>query len=184
MREMTNNGLRLAILMAVGLAGPASAAAAAQESAQPVALTNFKATALSGEQVTEQQVLGQPAVLIVTPSRNAAAQTREWARALMGRIDPDRIKVRDVIAVDLPFFMSESDALGRAKSKVPPRFHGMTWLTAESTIERALNVPDSSDQAFVFVLGPDGAVKARESGAPTPSRVDQIVSAAEAMIRE
>lgn len=152
--------------------------------ASPAALSNFDATALSGGKVTERQLLGQPSVLIVTPSRDAAAQTREWAQALMGRIDPDQVRVRDVIAVDLPFFMSESDALGRAREKIPQRFHAMTWLTAESTIERAFDVPDSSNQAFVFVLGPDGNVKARVSGAPTPSRVSEIVTTVESMVRK
>ncbi|MFC0677797.1 hypothetical protein ACFFGH_08095 [Lysobacter korlensis] len=154
-------------------------AAGPAESASRAELSSFDATVLTGEKVTEAQLLGQPMVLIVTPSRDAAEQTRQWANALMGRIDPEQIKVRDVIAVDLPFFMSESDALGRAKEKIPQRFHDMTWLTAESTIERAFNVPDSSEQAFVFVLGSNGEVMARVSGSPTSSRVSEIVSTAQ-----
>lgn len=45
-------------------------------------LQGFKATSLTGQVVTEERLIGQPTVLIVTPSRSAAGETRQWAQAL------------------------------------------------------------------------------------------------------
>lgn len=169
-----NLPLRSALgILCLALGAPAFAA--------PGVLSKFDATSLTGEKVTEDKLLGQPTVLIVTPSRDAAEETRKWAQALMGRIDPGKVRVRDVIALDLPFFMSESDALGRARDKIPQRYHDMTWLSNEPTIERAFDIPRSSGEAFVLVLGADGQVRARVTGAPTGSRVDEIVSAVQAL---
>src|SRR3982751_285375 len=75
----------------------------------------FEATSLAGQTVTASQLLGQPAVLIVTPSKAAAADTRKWADALRENLDERSIRIRDILAIDLPFFISESDALARAQ---------------------------------------------------------------------
>ena len=39
--------------------------------------SSFMATTLSGEKINSEKLLGQPTLLIVTPSRNAAESTRE-----------------------------------------------------------------------------------------------------------
>jgi len=54
---------------------------------------------------------------IVTPSTDAAKDTRLWVEALRKNVDQSGVRVRDVFAIDLPFFMSEDDAIGRAKEK-------------------------------------------------------------------
>ena len=82
---------------------------------------SFMATTLSGEKVDSDKLIGQPTMLILTPSRNAAESTREWASTLRSEIDHSKYRVRDVLAVDLPFFMSEEDVIGRAKEKIPQR---------------------------------------------------------------
>lgn len=84
----------------------------AQTTAGPI--PNFMATALSGKKVTSDAMIGQPTILIVTPSRGAAGDTRKRAKALRQNINPSAIRIRDVLAIDLPFFMSASDAIGRA----------------------------------------------------------------------
>ncbi len=76
--------------------------------------------------MTQKQLLGKPTILIVAPSTDAAAQTRAWAKALRSRINPAKVQVRDVIALYLPYFMDGSDALGRAKKKIPQRYHDKT----------------------------------------------------------
>lgn len=92
----------------------------AQTAGSPI--PSFTATALSGQKVTAAKLIGQPTVLIVTPSKDAAEGTRLWAKALRKNIDQKAIRVRDVLAIDLPFFMSEGDAIGRAKKKIPARY--------------------------------------------------------------
>lgn len=137
----------------------------------------FEATSLTGKTVSSQQLIGQPTILIVTPSKDAAADTRMWAEALRKNLDQKTIRIRDVIAVDLPFFMSERDAIGRAKDKIPARYYDQTWLTSGTKFETALDIPTGSDSAFVFVLDSQGKILARVEGEPTAQRVDEIKSA-------
>ena len=140
-------------------------------------LPDFEATALTGQTVTRATLLGTPTVLIVTPSRAAAEQTREWAVALRDRTKTHGVKVRDVLAIDLPFFMSERDALGRAKEKIPKRYHDQTWLLAEAGLERTLGIPTDSGEAHVIVLDRQGSPIARVRGAPTPARIQELEQA-------
>lgn len=164
---------RHTIFVAFVLASLASASSAQST------LPSFEATALTGQTVTEEKLIGQPSVLIVTPSRGAAEQTREWAQALRKNINQDKVRVRDVLALDLPFFISESDAIGRAKEKIPKQYHDQTWLLNESSLEQALNIPPSSEDAFVLVLNAEGKVVARVKGQPTKRTINEIESAVE-----
>jgi bifunctional pyridoxal-dependent enzyme with beta-cystathionase and maltose regulon repressor activities len=127
--------------------------------------------------VTEEKLIGQPTVLIVTPSKAAAEETRQWVQALRKNINQQKIMVRDILAIDLPFFMSEKDALGRAREKIPKQYHDQTYLLAESGLEQAFNIPRSSEDAFVLVLNAEGKETARVKGEPTRQRINEIESA-------
>ncbi len=140
-------------------------------------IPSFSATALTGRSMTSADLLGKPTVLILTPSKEAASDTRKWAQALRGQLADD---VR-VLAIDLPFFMSESDAIGRAKEKIPARYYDQTWLMSSQTLESALGVPPSSANAFVFVLNAQGHVMARISGDPSAANVGRVQAALKAL---
>lgn len=137
-------------------------------------LPSFTATSLTGQVVTEQKLLGQPTVLIVTPSRAAADDTRQWAQALRRNIDQQKVLVRDILAIDLPFFISEEVAMDRAKETIPERYHGHTYLLPEGSLKEALNIPPSSAKAFVLVMNAEGNVIARVSGTPTQQRINEV----------
>jgi len=144
-------------------------------------LPSFQATSLTGKSVTTAQLIGQPTILIVTPSKDAATDTREWAQALRKNVDQKAVRIRDVLAVDLPFFMSEADAIGRAKEKIPARYYDQTWIFAKEKLETALGIPVDSHSAFVFVLNSQGKVLARVEGAPTSQSVGKVESAVRSM---
>lgn len=144
----------------------------AQLSNSPI--PEFTATALTGEKVSAAQLIGQPTILIVTPSTDAAKHTRLWAEALRKNIDQTQVRIRDVLAIDLPFFMSEEDAIGRAKEKIPARYQDQTWILSESSLESALNIPRDSARAFVFVLDAQGKVIARVEGAPDEAKIREV----------
>jgi len=165
----------VAFLLAGLVASMAPAAAWSQLASSKI--PSFTATALSGEKVSFAELMGQPTILIVTPSKNAAEDTRLWAQALRKNIAEKDIRIRDVLAIDLPFFMSESDAIGRAKEKIPPRYQDQTWIFAEQDLERALNIPPNSSKAFIFVLDKAGQVLARVEGNPTEARISEVESA-------
>ena len=137
-------------------------------------IPEFTATVLTGAQIKSTQLIGQPTILIVTPSKDAAEDTRLWANALRENIDPSMVRIRDVLAIDLPFFMSEEDAIGRAKAKIPERYHEQTWLLNESSLEAALDVPRDSTSAFVFVLDAQGQIAARVQGNPDDAKISQV----------
>lgn len=163
------------ILVAFVLAWLAPAAAWSQLASSPI--PSFTATALTGEKVSAAELIGQPTILIVTPSKDAAEDTRLWVEALRKNIDQKAIRIRDVLAIDLPFFMSESDAIGRAKEKIPARYFDQTWILGERDLENALGIPTDSHKAFVIVLDAAGQVLARVEGEPTEARITQVQSA-------
>jgi len=145
--------------------------------APPESLPSFEATSLTGKSVRAAQLMGQPTILIVTPSKGAAGDTRRWAESLRAQLDEKSIRVRDVLAIDLPFFMDEADALGRAREKIPSRYHDQTWLYAKPKLEKELGIPVDSTRAFVLVLAADGRILERVDGAPTDERLQSVLSA-------
>ncbi|MBC7499231.1 MAG: hypothetical protein H7315_01820 [Herminiimonas sp.] len=146
-----------------------------QLSSSPI--PDFTATALTGEKVSAAQLIGQPTILIVTPSKDAAQHTRLWAEALRKNVDQSEVRIRDVLAIDLPFFISEQDAIGRARGKIPARYHDQTWILNESNLESALHIPRDSANAFVFVLDAQGKVIARVKGEPNHTKLSEVEKA-------
>jgi peroxiredoxin len=154
------------------------AAAAPGSSSSPIPA--FDAVSLTGQTIRRADLLGQPTVLIVTPGRDAAPSTRAWAKALRSEFGKDA-RMRDLIVVDLPFFMEERDAIGRAKAKIPERYHDQTWLSSKETLSTALGVAADAAGAQVFVLDAQGRIAAEVRGDPSPERIDQLRAALRAL---
>jgi peroxiredoxin len=162
--------MKTVITLMLALLSPVNAWAQLSNSPIP----NFTATALTGEKVSAAQLIGQPTILIVTPSTDAAKHTRMWADTLRKNIDQTRVRIRDVLAIDLPFFMSEEDAIGRAKEVIEERYQEQTWILSESRLESALNIPRDSAKAFVFVLDTQGQIIARVEGAANAAKLSEV----------
>ena len=165
--------MKASITLALALLAPVSAWS--QLSSSPI--PDFTATALTGKKVSAAQLIGQPTILIVTPSKDAARDTRLWAEALRKNVDQSGVRIRDVLAIDLPFFISEEDAIGRAKEKIPARYQDQTWILNESDLESALNIPRDSAMAFVLVLDAQGKVIARVEGEPNNAKLSEVEKA-------
>ena len=155
--------IKTSITLALVLLAPV--AAWSQLSSSPI--PDFMATALTEGKVSAAQ-------LIVTPSKGAAKDTRLWAESLRKNVDQSGLRIRDVLAIDLPFFISEEDAIGRAKEKIPARYQDQTWILSESNLESALNIPRDSAKAFVFVLDAQGKIIARVEGEPNDARLSEV----------
>lgn len=136
---------------------------------------SFTATTLTGKTVHSDQLVGQVTLLIVTPSRNAVASTRRWVKTLRSKIDQNRYRVRDVLAIDLPFFISTENALAMARKKVPQRYYDQTWLLDSTVLERELNIPRHGDQAYLLILDRQGKIQAMVHGPATQERVQRLV---------
>lgn len=142
---------------------------------------SFTATMLNGEKVDSSKLLGQPTLLILTPSRNAAESTREWVNALRSKVDQSKYRVRNLLAVDLPFFMSEEDVIGTAKEKVPKRYHDQTWILNSQVIEGALGVSSDSEEAVIVILDKNGNLVSQVHGTVTKARMSEITDALQSL---
>lgn len=80
--------MKTSIALALALMAPV--AAWSQLSSSPI--PDFTATALTGEKVSAAQLIGQPTILIVTPSRDVAKDTRLWAEALRKNVDQSGVR--------------------------------------------------------------------------------------------
>jgi predicted transcriptional regulator len=100
---------------------------------------------------------------------------------LQSKIDQSKYLVRDVLAVDLPFFMSEEDAIGLAKEKVSPRYHDQTWILNSQIMEDALGVAHDSEEAVIVVLDKNGNLVSQVHGKVTTARMSEITDALQSL---
>ncbi|WP_415231201.1 hypothetical protein [Psychromonas sp.] len=100
---------------------------------------------------------------------------------MQSKIDQSKYLVRDVLAVDLPFFMSEEDAIGLAKEKISTRYHDQTWILNSQVMEDALGVVSDSDQAVIVVLDKNGNLISQVHGMVTTARMSQITDALQSL---
>jgi hypothetical protein len=96
--------MRKSVMLALALALLVPVGAWAQPSSSPI--PDFTATVLIGEKVSAAQLIGQPTILIVTPSKDAVKHTLLWAEALRKNVNQSEVRIRDVLAIDLSFFIS------------------------------------------------------------------------------
>ena len=138
---------------------------------------SFTATSLTYEKVDSKVLLGQPTLLIITPSKAAADSTKAWTNALEKALEAKKLRIRAVLTIDLPFFMSEADAVGRAREVVPERYYDQTWILDSQIMEEALDIPTESKLAVVLILDASGSIIARVHGQLTDLRLAVIVRA-------
>lgn len=154
----------------------ATALAQSQGQAPPGSLSNFQATSLTGQAKTDEDLTGSPTVLIVTPTRAAGNASSSWGTQLEGKI-PAGTQLRGVIAVELPFFISEQMALDQARSQLPRRSWDQTWLVTGEKLEQSLGVPSEAGEPYVLVLDAQGQVVAKENGTATQQKVSRVLNA-------
>lgn len=142
---------------------------------------SFTATTLANEKVDSSQLIGQQTLLMITPSKAAGDSTKAWAKALEDKLNGTKIRIRSVLTIDLPFFMSESDAISHAREVVPERYYDKTWILDSQIMEDALDVRSDSKNAVILVIDAAGTIIARVHGRLTGQRLAVIVSAVEAI---
>jgi hypothetical protein len=138
---------------------------------------SFTATSLTNEKVDSSVLLGQPTLLIITPSKAAADSTKAWTNALEKALEGKKLRIRAVLTINLPFFMSEADAVASAREVVPERYYDQTWILDSQIMEEALDIPTESKRAAVLILDASGSIIARVHGPLTDVRLEVIVRA-------
>jgi hypothetical protein len=138
---------------------------------------SFTATSLTNEKVDSGVLLGQPTLLIITPSKAAGDSTKAWTNALEKALEGKKLRIRAVLTIDLPFFISEADAVSSAREVVPARYYDRTWILDSQIMEEALDIPTESKRAAVLILDASGSIIARVHGRLTDLRLEVIVRA-------
>jgi len=138
---------------------------------------SFTATSLTYEKVDSSVLLGQPTLLIITPSKAAADSTKAWTIELDKALDDKKLRIRAVLTIELPFFMSETDAIASARKVVPERYYDRTWILDSQIMEKALDIPTESKRAAVLILDTSGSIIARVHGQVTDLRLAVILRA-------
>ncbi|EPX58970.1 hypothetical protein D187_003347 [Cystobacter fuscus DSM 2262] len=139
----------------------------------------FVGTDLTGTQRRSSELTRQPSVVIAATSRAASGEAHSWARALIERYG-NNIPLVTLIAIDLPFFISDDLARGKAREKIPHEYWEQTWLGGEGDIQRALQLEPDSEVPYVFTLDSQGRISAAVHGpvgAPESSRIWQEIQA-------
>jgi hypothetical protein len=142
-------------------------------------LPRFKARALSGVPKTEQDVLGQPAVLVITPTKHAAVACKAWGDKLQKSL-PSNVGLWALLALDIPFLVPHEYAVRKAQEKVPPPLWDRTWLLTGGGMDKKLGVPSEAGEPYVFAVDATGKVVAKARGAVTEEKIDRIAEALEA----
>jgi hypothetical protein len=88
------------------------------------------------------------------------------------------------LALDLPFFISEEDGIGKAKEKVPLRYHDQTWNLNSQIMETALGLQSDNEEAVIVALGKDGNLVSQVHGKVTKARMSQIFFALQTLVTD
>lgn len=139
----------------------------------------FVGTDLTGTQRRSSELTGQPTVVIAATSRAASGEAQAWAQELVERHGDD-VPLVTLIAIDLPFFISNDLALGKAREKIPHKYWEQTWLGGEGDIQHALQLEPGSGSPFVFTLDSQGRITTTVHGRvgdPEASRIWQAMQA-------
>ncbi|GAA3948420.1 hypothetical protein [Allohahella marinimesophila] len=142
---------------------------------------DFAAINLNKEPVQSSSLIGQRTIVIVTPSEEAADSTQRWVEALRSEVEEDAFRVRTLITLDLPFFVSVEAAVGDAKEVVPEEFHDQTWILDSDVLEDAIGVERGSSRAAVIILDSQGNMVELSHGPLTEERLQTVVKAARAL---
>jgi peroxiredoxin len=139
---------------------------------------DFSATNLEDEAVHSSDLIGRPAIIIVTPSEDAAESTERWIEALRRELDESEFVVRTLITLDLPFFVSVDMAISDARDVVPADYHDQTWVIDSDVLEDTLGIEQGSSKAAVIILDSEGGIIEISHGSLTEQRLQTILAAA------
>jgi len=71
--------------------------------------------------------------------------------------------------------------MGRAKRKVPKRYHDQTWILNYQVMEEALGVQTDSDEAVIVVLDQNGDLVSQVHGMVTTARMRENTNALQSL---
>ncbi len=134
----------------------------------------FKLKSVTGKVITNKNLRGHPAVLVVGTSRKAAPLCKKWiykALAAYGR----KIHVYQVIVADSPWFIPNHVVIKKIKKMIDKKqLHRVLveWFTVFADTYGVKR----SDLPTVFVMDAKGKIKWRHEGVLTPQAFAKLRS--------
>ncbi|WP_126936249.1 MULTISPECIES: hypothetical protein [Corallococcus] len=125
---------------------------------QGQSLPEFSARDLTNGKHASEELKGRPTLLVVITNKDAGAQMRGWFDAADQHVS-DSVHRQSLLALKLPFFVSEGTARGKAKGQVPQSYWQDTWLDKNGDMAKALGL-SPSETPYVLALDAEGRVLA------------------------
>ncbi len=128
---------------------------------------------LSGRPISRKDLLGQPTLVVLTPSRKDRKLSGRWFKILSETFSSN-VRIRDIVLIDPPFFMSEQEFVARARKAVPRKHWDETWLVPDVRQGENNDLSEQSEKTYVYVLDSEGDVIARVGGEPSEEKIEKI----------
>ena len=149
-------------LTAAAFAAIALGSAPSQSFADPrpgAATPTFSAEDLNGRSRSSRELTQRPTVVVVCTSADASRAADAWLQQAHAHAH-GQVRVITVVALRLPFFVSQGMVRGRARPQVHGQEWGNTWIDIHGDVQRALGVADGSATPYVFSVDASGHVVA------------------------
>lgn len=134
---------------------------------------NFAGRTLNDKPVDRNGLRGAPTVVVITPDRKAAESIRAWLRDLRAELS-QKVRVRDLIENNAPYFIPEKDVIKQAKRNIPKRYWNETWLVTGRAIGIELGQSTQVSTVYVYILDSESQIIGQSEGPPTEATIAKI----------
>jgi hypothetical protein len=161
--------IRAAALATVVLAGTSGEAAAAPKDGQGFPV--FTARDVTGVTQSTASFRGATTIVVAITARGGGDAMRAWFEGAAKRAPSVRLK--GIISVGVPFFISEDYARAQARMQIPKAYWHDNLFDAHHVMAKILGLPES-DTPFAFVLDAKGVVVAQAHAKAGASAADVV----------
>jgi len=120
----------------------------------------FTAIDLNGHVHSSRELAQHPTLVVVCTSGDASRAADEWLQRAHAQMAHAGVRVITVVALSLPFFVTDGMVRDRARPQTPNAAWGDTWIEIHGNAQRALGVSDGSSTPYVFTVDSTGHVLA------------------------
>lgn len=120
----------------------------------------FAAADLNGHTHSSRELAARPTLVVVCTSGDAQRAANQWLTRAHVQLSHAGVRVVTVVALSLPFFITEGMVRDRARPQLPANEWGDTWIEIHGAAQRALGVADGSATPYVFTVDQRGRVLA------------------------
>jgi hypothetical protein len=137
---------------------------------------SFDVEDLNGRSHSSREFAQRPTVVVVCTSADASSAANAWLQQAKNRAH-GQVRVVTLVALRLPFFVSQGMVRGRARPQVNQQEWGNTWIDIHGSVQNALGLSDGSATPYVFTVDSTGHVVASVHAPVNHPAANAIMSA-------